>query len=83
MMDKCLVVLSQDADLKGKDLSLSYRHYKASKELPDNPAQFKKKEPLEAMAKSILKHRILTLWVYRYSLQFNLIEKQYKFCKSC
>ena len=61
MMDKSLVVLSQDADLKGKDLSLSYRHYKGSKELPDNPAQFKKKEPLEAMAKSILKHRILTL----------------------
>ena len=61
IMDKCLVVLGQDADLKGKDLSLSYRHYKASKELPDNPAQFKKKEPLQAMAKSILKHRILTL----------------------
>ena len=60
-MDKSTVVLRLDTDLKGKDLNLVYRHFNAAKELPGNPARFKKKEPLETMAKSILKHRIQSL----------------------
>ena len=60
-MDKATIVLRTDTDLKGKDLSLVYRHFNGSKELPNNPARFKKKEPLESMAKSILKHRIQSL----------------------
>ena len=54
-MDKSTVILRQDTDLKGRDLSLAYRHFNATQELPGNPARFKKKEPLETMAKSILK----------------------------
>ena len=53
--------MRQDTDLRGKDLSLVYRHFTASEGMPENPARFKKKEPLETMAKSILKHRIQTL----------------------
>ena len=60
-MDKSTVILRQDTDLKGRDLSLAYRHFNATQELPGNPARFKKKEPLETMAKSILKHRIQSL----------------------
>ena len=60
-MDKSTVVLRSDTDLRGKDLTLVYRHFQACKDLPENPARFKKKEALETMAKSILKHRIQTL----------------------
>ena len=60
-MDKSTIILRQDTDLKGKDLTRAYRHYTTTKELPANPARFKKKEPLETMAKSILKHRIQSL----------------------
>ena len=60
-MEKSTIMLRQDKDLKGKDLSRAYRHFTTTKELPDNPARFKKKEPLETMAKSILKHRIQSL----------------------
>ena len=57
-MDKSTIILQQGKDLKGEDLSNVYRHFNLNKELPENPAMFKKKEPLETMAKSILKHRI-------------------------
>ena len=60
-MDKSTIILRQDTDLKGKDLRRVYRHYTTTKELPGNPARFKKKESLETMAKSILKHRIQSL----------------------
>ena len=60
-MDKSAIILKPGLDLKGKDLTPAYRHFNLSHDLPDNPAMFKKKEPLQNMAKSILKHRIQNL----------------------
>jgi len=60
-MDKLAIILKPGLDLKGKDLTPAYRHFNLSHDLPDNPAMFKKKEPLQNMAKSILKHRIQNL----------------------
>ena len=60
-MDKSSIILKQGIDLKGKDLTLAYRHYNLTQDLPSSPAMFKKKEPLQTMAKSILKHRIQSL----------------------
>ena len=57
------VVLDAKATLVGKDLSNVYRHFKKAVinngELPDNlpNARFKKKEDLNKISKSILKHR--------------------------
>ena len=60
-MENSTVVLHQDANLRGKDLTRVYQYFKGNKPLPNTSARFKKKEPLEGMAKSILKHRIQTL----------------------
>lgn len=60
-MDKSSIILKPGVNLKGKELTLAYRHFNLSKDLPESPAMFKKKEPLETMAKSILKHRIQSL----------------------
>ena len=60
-MDKSSTILKQGVDLKGKDLTLAYRHFNQTQDLPENPAMFKKKEPLQTIAKSILKHRIQSL----------------------
>jgi len=58
------IILDSKSTLVGKDLSNVYRHFKKSPST-DLPAEistkFKKKEQLETMAKSVLKHRIKAL----------------------
>ncbi len=51
------IILPKDADLRGRNLTQVYEMAKNSPD-PETFCMFKKKEPLDNMAKSILKHRI-------------------------
>ncbi len=57
------VVLADEKALVGKDLANVYAHFHAIAATPDaaTMARFRKKEPLQSMAKSIIKHRVQTL----------------------
>lgn len=54
------VILSPSASLKDRDLSLIFEMARTKGD-PETFAMFKKKEPIDDMAKSLLKHRIQTL----------------------
>ena len=51
------MILPLSANLKDKNLSHAYELAKTQPD-PEHFAMFKKKEPLNTMAKSVLKHRI-------------------------
>lgn len=71
-MDKS-VVLENEKSLVNQDLDTAYKA--SSQGLPEMPARFKKKEDLNGMARSILKHRIQTLT----GKQIKLIEEEMKY----
>ncbi len=59
-------VLSEDATLVGESLDLLFRYFKkptssADETLRTMEVRFKKKEPIDSIAKSVLKHRIQTI----------------------
>jgi len=59
-MDRQIILSNQEA-LKGLDLNLAYNAVKADKSPAGLVARFKKKEDIDRMTKSILKHKIQTL----------------------
>jgi len=60
IMDRQIILSNQEA-LKGADLSPAYNAVKADKSPAGLVARFKKKEDIDRMTKSILKHKIQTL----------------------
>ena len=55
-------VLPPGASLIDQELESVYIKVQDVKELPKPSARFKKNEPLESLAKSMLKHRIKSLY---------------------
>ena len=56
-MSTTTLICAANATLKGRDLNHIYDLAKTQND-PEHFAMFKKKEPVDSMAKSLLKHRI-------------------------
>jgi hypothetical protein len=67
------LIMAANASLKGRDLNHAYELAKTQPD-PEHFAMFKKKEPLDNMAKSLLKHRIQVMAIKRCPRSFHQLD---------